>query len=183
MTSETFLEIMREPAADVDGFKESLRHPPMDGCVRLLESVQCQEVHLDRAAGQIFGVKILGVVSKNGRVYTQEAIGKAAHLYSGANVYVDHGRNPRSYKDKIGHLTNISVRPDGLYGTLNYNKGHALAKQLEEDAESAPHRVGLSHDSEGKTESRNGKTYVISIERVNSVDLVANAATTNSLYY
>jgi len=139
---------------------------------------------VDRPRGLISGVKILGLESKNGRTYLPEAIRQAAGLYEGKRVNVDHGRQgeSRSYADRIGTLTNVEARSDGLFGDLKVNPRHALAEQLFWDAEHAPENVGLSHDVSGKITRQNGKAVVEAINTVRSVDLVADPATTAGLF-
>ena len=50
-------------------------------------------LRIDRDKGIIHDVKVLGRDSKNGRVYTQEAMNDAAKLYEGISVNIDH-RDP-----------------------------------------------------------------------------------------
>lgn len=145
------------------------------------------EIKIDREAGIIRGCKLLGVESANGRVYPVEVIAKASSLYEGAKVNVNHGREPgepRGYEDRIGYVEGVTVRPDsGLYGNLRYNPKHPLAEQLLWDAEHAPGSVGFSHDVEARASKRpDGKMLVEEIIRVQSVDLVADPATTNGLF-
>lgn len=150
-----------------------------------LETTDLQGARVDRVAGIIRGVKILGRISRNGRTYTAEALRNAAGLYEGKVVNVDHLRNStdrRSYQDRIGRLQNIAAREDGLYGDLHYNPKHALAEQLVWDAEHSPGNVGLSHDAVGKTVHRDGRDVVEQIESVRSVDLVADPASTAGLF-
>jgi hypothetical protein len=140
---------------------------------------------VDVKQGVIRGVKVLGLRSKNGREYLAEALRKAAPLYRGCKVHVDHppkATGPRSYRDRIGHLENVQVRPDGLYADLKYNPKHDVAGQLAWDAEHSPGSVGLSHNINGTVARRNGKAVVESITKVVSVDLVADPATTRGLF-
>lgn len=141
-------------------------------------------LRVDRTLGVIPSVKVIGLTSKNGRTYTKECLEAAIPLYSHAPCFVDHAKpgSARSYRDKIGRLENVSAREDGLYADLHYNKRHALADQLVEDAETAPGNVGLSHAVEATTRRVDGKTVVEGIVRVESVDLVANPATTLGLF-
>lgn len=143
-----------------------------------------QSLRVDRDQGVIQGVKVIGLVSKNGRTYTAQCLAKALPLYEGAPCFVDHGAEgkSRSYRDRIGRLQEVSARADGLYANLHYNKKHALAEQLAEDAEHAPANVGLSHVVEATTAKKDGKVIVEEIHKVNSVDLVAVPATTASLF-
>lgn len=158
---------------------------PQDGSRRLLEFCTSAgvAVRCDRERSVIHGVKILGRESRNGRSYTLGAMSAAAKLYEGKPVNVDHvNGDRRSYRDRIGRLSGIQIREDGLYGDLAVNPKHPLAEQLFWDAEHAPENVGLSHDAQGKTAVRGGKVIVEAVETVRSVDLVAEPATTRGLY-
>lgn len=144
-------------------------------------------VEVDRQAGVIRGVKILGLQSRNGRTYLPEALAQAVPFYERAKVNVNHPKGcpnaPRDYQDRIGVIRNAVVRPgEGLFGELHFNPKHALAEQLIWDAEHLPENVGFSHNVEART-SRNGDQVVVeAILRVQSVDLVADPATTRGLF-
>lgn len=142
---------------------------------------------VDGQAGIIRGVKILGLESKNGRSYLPAALTNAVSLYEGSKVNVNHPagnpNGPRGYEDRIGVIRNVALRSgSGLFGDFHFNPKHALAEQLIWDAEHAPENVGFSHNVEAKTARRNGKTVVEEITRVQSVDLVADPATTSGLF-
>ena len=124
----------------------------------------------------------LGPQSANGRIYTADALQAAAKLYEGVHVYIDHHEGRRSYRDKIGYLAQVEYRGGGLRGDLHVNPAHPAASQLFWDAQHNPRAVGLSHDAEGQVVSRGGQTIVEAIRAVRSVDLVAEPATTHSLF-
>lgn len=152
---------------------------------RLTERVAYTGGRVDRGLNVVRGVKIIGTVSKNGREYPMETLRRAAHLYDGAKVNIDHVRKPgemRSYADRFGHLESVHVRSTGLFGDLHYNPHHRDAQRFLHDAEHAPHRVGLSHNIEGATSSRAGKLIVEEIRQVVSVDIVADPAMTGGLF-
>lgn len=131
----------------------------------------------------IRSVKVLGLESRNGRTYAPRALEEAAKLYEGKPVNVDHAVGARrSYRDRIGKLSAVALRPDGLYADLIVNPKHPLAEQLFWDAEHSPESVGLSHDVTGRTVVRGGRVVVEAIEEVRGVDLVAEPATTHGLY-
>ena len=144
-------------------------------------------VRADREHGVIRGVKILGVRSRNGRTYLAEAICQAAPLYEGAKVNVNHAQGtpsgPRDYQDRIGVIRNVAVHAEeGLFADFHFNPKHALAEQLLWDAEHAPENVGFSHNVQART-ARRGETLVVeAITQVQSVDLVADPATTRGLF-
>ncbi len=144
-------------------------------------------VHVDRRPAVIRGVKILGLTSRNGRIYLAEALEKAVPLYEGAKVNVNHPKGspnaPRDYQDRIGVIRNVIVRAgEGLFGDLHFNPKHALAEQLIWDAEHLPENVGFSHNVEARVRRDGEQAIVEAILRVQSVDLVADPATTRGLF-
>lgn len=155
----------------------------------LLEYADCRGLALgvEREAGVIRGVKILGLASRNGRVYPAGVLEQARALYEGAKVNVNHPKGnplgPRDYQDRIGVIRNVRAAADaGLFGDLHFNPRHGLAAQLEWDARNAPENVGLSHNVLARTARRDEQTIVEAITRVVSVDLVADPAATRGLY-
>ncbi len=143
-------------------------------------------VRVDRELGILRGVKILGLQSRNGRRYLPEAMAKAAGLYAGARVNVNHPKGnpagPRDYQDRIGVIREVVVRDDGLFADFHFNPKHLLAEQLLWDAEHAPENVGFSHNVLARTAQQGDQTVVEDILRVQSVDLVADPATTRGLF-
>lgn len=142
---------------------------------------------IDRDAGVIRGVKILGATSKNGRDYSPQALREAAAIYEGLGVNTNHPNRAtpnvsRTVEEGVGWLENITIKPDGVYGDLNVIKSHPLAETLFEVAERKPDRFGLSHNAAGDVVERNGRRIVESIKSVRSVDLVQNPATVHSLF-
>lgn len=154
---------------------------------RLVEefNLQGMAIRVNREAGIIQGVKILGLESKNGRLYRPQTLERAVPLYEGARVNVNHpapSQSPRGYEDRIGAVRNVVARSDGLYGDFFFNPKHRLAEQLVWDAEHAPENVGFSHNVLARTSRQGDKTLVEEIVRVQSVDLVADPATTQGLF-
>ena len=139
---------------------------------------------LDRQAGVIRGVKILGLQSRNGRSYLPEALAQAVSLYEDAKVNVNHPKGspggPRNYQDRIGVIRNVKAGHDGLFADFHFNPKHSLSEQLLWDAEHAPENVGFSHNVEARTARRGESLVVEAITRVESVDLVADPATTRA---
>ncbi|HUT11859.1 MAG TPA: hypothetical protein VMY42_15265 [Thermoguttaceae bacterium] len=141
----------------------------------------------DRQSGVIRGVKILGINSRNGRTYLPEAISQAAGLYENAKVNVNHPKGnpsgPRDYQDRIGSIRDVRLRAgEGLFADFHFNPRHALAEQLVWDAEHAPENVGFSHNVQARTSRRGDQVVVEAITKVQSVDLVADPATTGGLF-
>jgi hypothetical protein len=144
-------------------------------------------MRVDRQKGVIRGVKILGVESRNGRMYLPETLAEASPLYEETKVNVNHPKgNPagaRDYQDRIGVLRKVVVRSaEGLFADFHFNPKHALAEQLIWDAEHMPQNVGFSHNVQARTVRRGDRVVVEAITKVQSVDLVADPATTRGLF-
>jgi hypothetical protein len=155
----------------------------------LLEYTAAGVSKIDRAANVMRGVKILGTISKNNRVYTREAMRSAVQKYANSVVNVNHDKasGVRGYEDRIGRLQNVRFQDDasggGLYADFHYNPHHKLANQLLHDAEHSPQNVGFSHNAKGRTRrDSSGRVVVEEIADVISVDLVADPATVNGLF-
>lgn len=156
----------------------------------LISRIKCftesaRPIKVDREAGVIYGVKVLGLISENGRRYLEKAVKEAAPLYEGIMVNVDHPENAgdsRSAQDRIGKLVNVHyVEGKGLYGDLEFLKSHPMAERICEAAERMPDAFGMSHNAQGDGEDEDGVFVVHKIVEVRHVDLVADPATTKSL--
>jgi hypothetical protein len=146
-----------------------------------------QRLRVDREAGIIRGVKLLGLSSRNGRRYREHALVEAVGLYEGAKVNINHPKGhplaPRDYQDRLGEIRGVEFRAgDGLFGDLHFNPKHALSEQLVWDAEHAPQNVGLSHNVLARTARSGDETVVEAITKVQSIDLVADPASTAGLF-
>lgn len=146
-----------------------------------------QRLRVDRTAGVIRGVKLLGLNSRNGRRYREEALSGAIGLYEGAKVNINHPKghplSPRDYQDRLGVVRGVEFRSgEGLFGDLHFNPKHSLSEQLVWDAEHAPQNVGMSHNVLARTKRDGEETVVEAITKVQSIDLVADPATTSGLY-
>lgn len=141
---------------------------------------------IDKENGVVSGVKILGVKSRNNRVYPLETLRAAAPLYENAKVNVNHPdgspTESRKYQDRVGSIKNVTLQENGLYGDFHFNPKHPLAEQMLWDAEKAPENFGFSHNVEAVVRLENGAQIVDKIVRVRSVDLVADPATTSGLF-
>ena len=142
---------------------------------------------VDREAGLIRGVKVLGLQSRNRRSYLPEATRRAVGLYEGAPVYIDHpdpqSTGTRSFRDRWAILENVRADESGeLWGDVKYLKTHPMTETILESAELFPDTFGLSHNAEGEDEMRNGSAVVTEISKVYSVDLVADPATNKGLF-
>ncbi len=154
---------------------------------RLLETVLSESLSkdsVDRDAGVIRGVKVLGRISANGREYSDKAMDDAQRVYEGLTVKFDHNREgkERKFVESFGNLQNLTKKPDGIYGDLHYKKSHPHAELVCESAERFSKDFGLSHDAEGSMVKRGGKMIVESIVKARSVDIVNDPATNAGLF-
>lgn len=142
---------------------------------------------VDRQIGILRGVKLIGLESRNDRRYRESALSGAATLYEGAKVNVNHPKEgplaPRDYQDRLGVIRDVELRTGhGLFGDLHFNPKHALAEQLLWDAEHNPGNVGFSHNVLARLTREGEQAIVEEITKVQSVDLVADPATTQGLF-
>lgn len=154
--------------------------------VKLIETVYSSDAKIDREAGVIRRVKVLGRESANGRTYSDQAMHDAARLYEGAEVNIDHDRKEpnreRGLLEGFGVLRGVTEESDGIYSDLHYLKSHPATEVFLERAERFPDKVGLSHNADGKANRHGKKLIVESIAKVNSVDVVRNPATNKGLF-
>lgn len=154
--------------------------------VKLVEDIAYTSTaaRVDREKGVIYGVKVIGTQSEHGRTYPIETLRKALPLYEGVLVNVDHNQtqNFQQADKRLGRLVNARLEADGIYADLEYLKSHPLAERLCEAAERMPGAFGLSQNAAGDKDYSTGTCVITNIKEVNSVDLVADPATTNGLF-
>lgn len=152
----------------------------------VLEYAAANPQGVDRRAGVIRGVKILGLQSTNGGRYLPEAVRSARGLYEGAAVMVNHPGRPneeRKVEHQIGWLENVRVvESQGLRGDFHVVKSHPMANVVFELAERRPDKLGFSHNAVCLESSRSGESVYEAIRQVRSVDLVCRPATAKSIF-
>lgn len=147
-----------------------------------------QKMGVDRESQVISGVKCLGRESKNGRVYTDQALEDARGFYEGIDVNLDHPAGDpmaeRRMVDGFGVLRNVRVINEGVFGDLYYLGSHPMAEVIAERAEKFPGNFGMSHNALGRVreDRTTGKLIVEGLERVESVDIVRRPATNKGLF-
>lgn len=157
-----------------------------NGTLQLLEAFG-KPASIDKDAGIVRGVKVLGLTSQNGYDYLPQAVKSARQLYEGVKVNIDHPKKPgesRSVRDGFGVMRNPSINQNGeLIADLHFNPKSDFAEAFIWSAENSPSDFGFSHNADGKRKRQaNGRTVVESIDKVFSVDLVRDPATTTSLF-
>lgn len=163
----------------------------IDRCVESA-TYQTGGLKLDREAGIVSGVKVLGWSGKGGqRIYQRRAVEQALPLYDGVVVNLNHvkvsetdmSQPNRSVTERFGRIINPEIREDGLYGDLKFNRKHYWADTFIGWVESDPGAIGLSHDAilQGPM-LKDGKRNIESIPKVFSVDIVADPGSTHGLH-
>jgi hypothetical protein len=142
---------------------------------------------VDKAAGVIHDVRIIGTKSRNRRTYTHDALQAAAPRYEGVHVNVNHPKSSemsedRQFDDWAGVLENVRYRDGALYGDLRLRRESKWFSQVIEAAERFPQSFGLSHVADGDSRLIGGEEVVESIESVFSVDIVLNPAANRGLF-
>src|SRR3972149_2763445 len=152
---------------------------------RILETVYLDaSAQVDAEKGEIRGVKLLGMESKNKRRYTREAMANAVPLYQVRKVYVDHPKpndmeSDRSMDRWAGTIKNARFGEDGIYGDIKLRKKSDFFEGIIEAAQEFPTDVGFSHVADGESRMEKDTEIVESIKEEFSVDLVTDPATTH----
>jgi hypothetical protein len=150
------------------------------------ESESFSRLVVDKQAGIIRNIKILGPVSKNGRRYSDKAMRDGFHKYENAIVNKNHDReNPvdRDVNDRLGQIINVRyVVGEGIYGDFQLLLSDPISQKVMETAEKMPHTMGFSHYAVCQWKSVGGVQEAQSIDRVVSVDLVGAPATTEAMH-
>jgi hypothetical protein len=150
--------------------------------ITAVESAPFATSKVNREAGYIDGVLICGVTSRNGRDYPPAVLARDYAKYESAPVNADHG-DESTVGRRLGWISDVKPGADGRpRGRLNVLKSHPLAESVFEAAERNPSLFGMSHVAVCGTKRVNGRETVESINKVLSIDLVADPATTKSLY-
>ncbi len=143
---------------------------------------------VDREKHRVYGVRILGPVSANGRVYPAAVMEKAAPKYEGAAGYVDAGVHQQVTTSqpttaKFCVFENVRVENGGLHADASYNPKHEFADAFLWACESNPSFYGFSHRAHVVWKpGRDGTETAESISHVYGVDIVSDPATTRGVF-
>lgn len=147
---------------------------------------QSSAPRVDADAGVLYGVKLIGLESRNNRRYKSEGLSSAVSLYEGRKIYVDHpdpsNAGDRSLRDWAGTIQKARFEPDGIYGDVKLRKAGEYFEGIIEAATEFPKDVGFSHVAEGNSHFEGDTEIVESIREVFSVDLVTDPATTAGFF-
>lgn len=143
---------------------------------------------VDREQGILFGVKLLGENSRNGRRYKAEAMKKAVGLYEDTKMHLNHpGRKDlgedRRFETWGGVFKNARyVEGKGIFADAHLLKSGEYFEGIIEAAEKFPNAVGFSHVADGESKLEGDTEIIESIREVFSVDLVTDPATTAGFF-
>ena len=155
-----------------------------------------EKIEVDEENHIIRNVWIVGNYSRNmDRTYPQRVLESKRQMYEGKPVNLNHQTGEyRDVDDRFGVIQNVRPAKNrkGLRGDLNYNPNHEKAGKIIWFAKNNPNGIGLSPDAiitevddKGHRLFRdtryNGPRTVTDIIRVDSVDIVADPATTHGL--
>ena len=159
-------------------------------------------LEIDRAAGIIKGVRVLGAESRNthgergveGTEYAPSAHADARRIYEGLVVHCDHNTDParrnRRVDEPFGVLRNVREARDAqgrvvTDADLHFYTSHRMAATVLEDVERKIGNYGLSHDATSSRDriDRTRKRLVIEgLASARSVDLVFRPASNRNLW-
>ncbi|MFO0846614.1 MAG: hypothetical protein U0797_30315 [Gemmataceae bacterium] len=140
-------------------------------------------LRVDRQAGRLRGVKLLGWESANSRRYRPEGVDPQLYVGKPINIGHHYGRGDRPITDRIGVVESAERRRNGIFGVVKFFLSHPYTPAVLEMAEVAPHVIGFSHSARG-TEVRtpSGGSEISKLESVASCDLVTDPATVAGLF-
>lgn len=141
-------------------------------------------LRVDREKGVIYGARLLGEKSANGRHYGHDVRAKHRHIYERAPVFLEH-ENEKGHLvvDHVGWSDSIDVRADATFGNVNLLLTHPQTPVLLERAERNPESFGLSHEVHGDGKTNADGTFVVErMEGPARLAFVTNPATNKSLF-
>lgn len=145
----------------------------------LTEQTIIEKPRIDREAGKIYRVKVLGWVSQNGYQYSPDGGKQNYGQYEQMAIGIDHDYESTPLKvDKTwGVLSQPNWEEDGIYADMDYLKSHPLTERVLEDLERGTGLFSLS--SVNASPVKKGK--VVTSWNPKRCDLVVRGATTKTL--
>ena len=183
--SDNNIKYMLFEAASGDETEKGNAEESVKGTVEF--GTEFLEATFDKENIKINGVVLLNTQSSNNREYTRECMMGAVKLFEGVKAYVNH---PSTEETKTGRrdVRNLA----GKYINARFSEGKIRAdfiglpnengKLYLDIAKTMPDIAGNSQHAEGKFRISGGKQIVESLERVRSVDLVAEPAATAGMF-
>lgn len=150
--------------------------------------ISFKEAEFDSEQPVIRNVVLLGAESKNKRRYTEKCMKAAVGLYENVQAFVNHPTKSeeqdgmRDVRNMAGKFHNVRFESMKIRADFKGLPDDPAAKKFISIAHNMPEIAGLSQNASGKVRREGGIEIVESIEKVLSVDLVANPATTKGMY-
>jgi BMFP domain-containing protein YqiC len=137
---------------------------------------------IDREAGILYGVRLLGTESLHGYRYAIDAQKAVVGRFEGMALGVDHDYDGRAMRvgDAWGTITNPRVDDRGSLGDVRYLKSHDRTEQILEDAERGIGLFSISPVCTACVEDRATRTVTSFAPK--RCDLVVRGATTRTLF-
>lgn len=158
-------------------------------CRQLVEYAQGGKLRVDKGTATLYGVRLLGERSANGRRYSERAMQEAAQMYVGKAVNDGHPAQPnapRKNAERLGTVTKAwyDRNSRAVFGNVRLLRTHPLTPRILEAAADPGlwSCYGFSHNAQG--EGANDSRGIFVVERLTdvlAVDLVQGAATNSSL--
>lgn len=142
----------------------------------------------DAAGGVVYGVKLLGKQSLNGRRYAESAIREAFGQVERTPSYIDHPpgeRNERSVTERFGRFAGPYYDADGTLCAreFRFNPRHDFARDFLWLLENAPADVGFSINATATgSVGSDGTACVTGFRKIHSFDVVDRPATTGGMF-
>ena len=150
------------------------------------------EAQVDEEGLILKNVTLLGRVSKNGRIYSEQAMNDAVKLYSNAPYFVNHPTKAemkenfgvRRVQDLAGKVVNPRRDGDMVRGDVHLLPNVPATTQILAIAKTMPEQAGNSHrvDARVLKSKSGGPETVEGLNRVFGMELVTAPATTSGLY-
>lgn len=163
------------------------KKPAKKAIIREHYQANVASTDVDRDAGVIRNVKLLGKSSRNGRTYSDNALDQAVILFNGKPVYTNHDPTltVRDVEDQIGWIENVRRIGAEVFGDFYLLLTHPVAGKVLETAERNPRLLGFSLSGSGHLTDGHllGAADVVDeLVEVSSLDLVTEPATTTGLF-
>lgn len=152
--------------------------------------INCKEAGIDSDNHILNSVCLFGPISKNDRVYLDKAIGSLTTLAEGSKCYANHpGKSELKERDGVRDIRDWvgvfeGARRDGNKIYANLKVREAYWDLMSDIAMLQPTGMGMSINAMVKVhqDDATGLENVMDVMKLRSVDAVASAATTSSLW-
>src|SRR5262245_27042525 len=141
----------------------------MTTTVRRFAERAVASVRVNKELGHIYGAKLLGRNSRNGRTYSESAMRNAVPLYEGVKCYWNHPRSSemeegRRLEDWVGVVRNPRYESGAIFGDIHLRTKSKHYEEVLELAEQFSDKFGCSHVADGDSRMEHGEEIIESID-------------------